>query len=151
MLLLFGPRRALPAVAQLPELQKYVAPARTVAQLRKLLSQPCDDRRTIEPEEGVDSAFVCERRDERIVRILILDLLEQPDGIFVVGLAIQREAKVVTEILVARIDQRVVAKRRELTLERLEQFFRMTAVVAVAGARVEQRVATEQRRLVSPG
>ena len=68
----------------------------------------------------------------------------------VVRFAVEREAQVVREVVVARIDAcRRAASRAGR--RRCVQCVRMAAVVAVAGARVEQRVAAEQRRLVVCG
>ena len=57
------------------------------------------------------------------------------------GSRVEREAQVVLDVVVARVDARVVGQPRELLDEGLVQLRRVAAVVAVAGAGVEQRVA----------
>src|SRR3546814_1105493 len=67
----------------------------------------------------------------------------------VVRLAVEGETQIVPDVVVAGIDQRVVRQFRELAGEGLVKLARMAAVVAVAGAGVEQGVAAEQRRPVA--
>ena len=48
----------LPAVPEFAQLEKHGACIGAVAQLRKLLGQSCDDRRALQPKEGVDLALL---------------------------------------------------------------------------------------------
>lgn len=66
----------------------------------------------------------------------------------VAGLAREREAQVVLDVVVPRVDAGVLRQLRELLHEGGVELVHAAAVVHVARARVEQRVAGEQRRLV---
>ena len=83
-----------------------------------------------------------------IVRILLRVVGQHPLCGGVVRLAVQREAQVIDEIIVPRVDEGVLGQLLELVVERLVEFVRMPAVMAVPGTGIEQRVAAEKRRLV---
>jgi hypothetical protein len=75
-------------------------------------------------------------------------LRQQPLRGAVVGLAIEREPEVVDDVIVSRVHQGFARQLRQLADEGPVQLARVTAVVAVAGAGVEQRIPAEQRRRV---
>jgi hypothetical protein len=83
----------LPAVAQFPEFQKHRARIRTV-----------------EPEKCVHLVFLRQRRNKRIGWILVLVVPDHLLRKFVIGLAIERKAQVVDQVIVSRVDKRIVAE-----------------------------------------
>ena len=99
--------------------------------------------------------FTCfsqaEGGDQRRVQVLIIHRAEQPFGVGIVRLAVQGEAQIVGDIVVARIDLGDVRQLGELAREGLVQLVRVAAIVAVAGAGIEQGVAAEQARRVGVG
>src|SRR5690606_9768850 len=107
-------RLTLPAVAKLAELQEHGACVGLVGQIGEGLAEPGDHRRALEPEEGVDLFLETEVRDEGSVRILALDASKQGLGAGVVGLAIERKAQVVLDVVVAWIDACGVGEAGEL-------------------------------------
>ena len=135
----------LTTVAQLAQLQEHRARIGVLRQVGERLAQLRDHRRARQPEERVDLPLDRERRHVGRVGVLALERVEHRLRPRVVGLAVQREAQVVLDVVVARIDQRRLGQPRELLGERLVELCRMAAVVAVAGAGVEQRVAAEER------
>src|SRR5262245_32957650 len=125
-----------PLVAELAELEKHRPLVGRVGKVGKGLAQPRDYRGAREAEERVDLPFDVERRHQGFRRVLSAKAREHLARVRVVGLAVEREAKIVLYVVVARIDLRGVGKLRELPRERLVELGRMTAVVAIAGARV---------------
>ena len=59
----------------------------------------------------------------------------------VIRLAVQRELEIVSDVVVSGIDLRRIGQLRQLSGERLIELGRMPAVVTVAGAGIEQRIA----------
>ena len=76
-----------------------------------------------------------------------LDLVEQRARRRVVGLSVEREAQVADQVVVTWIEAHLVTEVRQLPRKRLIEHLRVPPVVAVSGARVEQRVTREQRHL----
>src|SRR5256885_1992574 len=90
-----------------------------------------------------------QRRPRRLGRVLRLHLRQHRLGARIVGLAVQGESEIARDVVVAGIDQRLVRQLRELPRKGVVEPVRVTAIVAIAGARVEQRVAAEQGRTVA--
>src|SRR3546814_4788626 len=85
----------------------------------------------------------------RSVGVLGIDLAQQRLRLAVVRLAVEGEAQVVGDVVVARIDARRVGQLCKLLGEGVIELVRMAAVVAVAGTGIEQGVATEEARRVA--
>ncbi len=137
-----------PAVTQLAQLQEHGARVGALADVRERLPEPCDDLGILQAEEGVDALLLAESGHLRRGRVMPARLGEQPNGVLIAGLAVERELEVARQVLVARVYARLIRQPRELRNEGLVQPLRMSAVVAVAGAGVEEGVAAEQRRPV---
>jgi len=99
----------------------------------------------LQAKETVDFFFRSKIRDERTVRILIVYLRKHFIRLLIAWFAIERKAEIVLDVVVTGIDQGCVRQFRQLAGERLVELVRMTAVVTIAGARVEQRIAAKQR------
>src|SRR5579864_8813210 len=66
----------LPAVTQLAEPDEHRARIRCFADIGKRLAQPCDHRRVLQPQEGVDAFLLPECRYHRRRRIVMARLAE---------------------------------------------------------------------------
>src|SRR6516162_6950790 len=75
-------------------------------------------------------------------------IAEQRAGVIVPWLAIEGEFEVTRQIFVPRVHARALGEVGELVDESVVECLGLPAVVAVARAGVEQRVAAEQRRLL---
>src|SRR6266404_5558116 len=106
----------------------FVRPKRSWNRIRRY----CRSR---EPEKGVDLAFQRQGGDERLCCILLLRLGQHLPRLGVVRLAVEGEAEIARDIVVPRIDQRPLRQLGELGDKGVVELVRMTAVVAVAGAR----------------
>ena len=140
--------RRLPAVAQLAQLQEHGARIGLVGQIGKCLAQLGDHARARQAKERVVLLFLLQRRHDRALRVVTRHLRQQRLRGLVVGLARQREPQVVLDVVVPRVQPRVVGQRVELPGEGVVHLAGVATVVAVAGAGVEQRVARKQRRLI---
>src|SRR5690606_23486674 len=137
-----------PGVAQLAQLQEHGLRVRGRADARIRFAQAGDDGRALQAEEDVDLALFAQRGDVGIRGILVAAALQHRRRLRVVGLAIQREAQVVHEVVVPGIEPCLVREPRQLVRERRVELLRVPAVVAVPGPGIEQRVAAEERRRV---
>ena len=137
-----------PAVPELAQFQEHGFRSRIVGQVGERFPEPLDHARAVQTEEGVDFLLQRQGRHHCLGRVLIRDRAQQRLRLGVVGFAIQGEFQIVGDVIVARIDQGRVRQLRQLSGEGPVQLLGMAAVVAIAGARVEQRVAAEQRRRV---
>jgi hypothetical protein len=137
-----------PLVAQLAQPREHGLGIGLLRQLRKIFAQACRHARARQAHERIDLLLLGQRGDDGSGRVLPRHLGQQLFGRRVVRLARQREAQVVFDVVVARVDARVVGQFGELVHERVEHVVDVAAVVHVAGAGVEQRVAREQRGLV---
>src|SRR6185312_10059578 len=90
-------------------------------------------------------------REGRRSRGLAARRLEELPCGGIVGLAVERELQVACEVLVTGKDSRLIRQARELGHEGLIELARVTAIVTVARARVEQGIAAEERGWVGPG
>ncbi len=85
----------------------------------------------------------------RLGRVPVLEVREHLPRELVVGFPIEREAQIVDQVIVAGKDAGGIVEDLELVLKGREKLLGVAPVVAVAGARVEQRVAAEKRRLIA--
>src|SRR5437762_3549036 len=139
----------VPPLARLAPLEEDRFRIRVLGQIRKGLAQSPDDARAGQPEKRVDLSFEAQRRHQRLCRVLLLHFWQHRLGARIVGLAVQGESEIARDVVVAGIDQRLVRQLRELRRKGVVELVRVTAIVAIAGARVEQRVAAEQGRTVA--
>ena len=109
------------------------------------LAQPRDDLRVLQPQERIHALLFAKRRDARGRRLLRARRRQRLRGIGIARLAIEREREIARHVLMPGIHARGIRQPRELIHESLVEQAGIAAVVAVAGAGVEQRVAAEQR------
>src|ERR1700733_4137071 len=89
-----------PLVTQLAQLNKHGARVRTLAEVRKCVTQACDDRGALESEERVDVLLLSEGRNSNGGRVCAARLRQQSRRPRVVGLAIEGELEIACQILV---------------------------------------------------
>ena len=81
----------------------------------------------------------------------LFELARQLRRRIVVGLPVERERKVVRDVVVSRIHEGLFWQFVELPRERVVEFLRMPAAAAIAGTGVEQRIAAKERGRVRFG
>jgi hypothetical protein len=128
-------------------LERAYQSLRSSRRLRELRLNAIDDAGAVEAHEGVHPALEAECGDEGIVGILALDVCQKCLGLRVVGFAVERELKVVRDVVVARIYPGLVRQLRDLVAEGRVQDVGV-AGVAMADPGVENRVAAQEVRFV---
>ncbi len=123
---------SLPIVAEQPELDEHRFRVGVFGQVVEDFPERRDHRRAVQAEEGVDLLLQGERRHQGAVRILVPNFGQQRFGARVVGFSVEGEFKVVDDVVVAGIDQRLVRQLRQLRGEGLVKLFRVAAAVALA-------------------
>src|SRR5689334_197247 len=116
-----------------------------LGEIRKFLPQTCDHLRVLQPQEGVDAFFLTQGGHARGGGRSGACAREQLGGIRVARLAVERELEIARQVLMPGVYLRPVGKARELRDEGVVERLRLAAVVAVAGAGVEQRVTAVER------
>ena len=104
---------SLPIVAEQPELDEHRFWVGVFGQVVEDFPERRDHRRAVQAEEGVDFFLQGERRYQGAVRILVPNFCQQRFGARVVGFAVEGEFKVVGDVVVAGIDQRLVRQLRQ--------------------------------------
>ena len=97
----------------------------------------------MQAKERVHFPFLGQRRNQCIIRILILVLRQHVFRRSIVRFPVQRKFKVVDQVVMPGIEQGVVAQFFQLICKRLIQLIGMAAVVAISRTGIEQGVTTE--------